>query len=41
MIRYITSTAESWEISSLTHKLSVILEHLHRQLTICKDLIGE
>ncbi|KAK6160296.1 hypothetical protein DH2020_003677 [Rehmannia glutinosa] len=37
---YITSTAESWEILSLAHKLSVILEHLQRQLGICKDLIG-
>ncbi|KAK6160344.1 hypothetical protein DH2020_003725 [Rehmannia glutinosa] len=38
---YITSTAESWEILSLAHKLSVILEHLQRQLGICKDLIGK
>ncbi|KAI3467621.1 hypothetical protein Pfo_024284 [Paulownia fortunei] len=36
---YISSTAESWEILSLAHKLSVILEHLQRQLAICKDLI--
>lgn len=36
-----TSTAESWEILSLAHKLSVILEHLQRQLAVCKGLIGE
>ncbi|XP_073304456.1 protein SIEVE ELEMENT OCCLUSION B-like [Primulina huaijiensis] len=36
---YISSTAESWEISSLAHKLSVMLEHLQKQLQICKELI--
>ncbi|KAG8383252.1 hypothetical protein BUALT_Bualt05G0165100 [Buddleja alternifolia] len=36
---YINSTIESWEISSLAHKLSVIMEHLQNQLMICKDLI--
>ncbi|KAG8366001.1 hypothetical protein BUALT_Bualt17G0030700 [Buddleja alternifolia] len=36
---YITSTSESWEILSLAHKLSVIMEHLQRQLALCKDLI--
>lgn len=41
MIRYITSTAESWEILSLGHKLSVILDHLRDQLAVCKGLVGE
>ncbi|KAH6771214.1 hypothetical protein C2S52_016017 [Perilla frutescens var. hirtella] len=36
---YITSTAESWEILSLGHKLSVILEHLREQLAVCKGLV--
>ncbi|GFQ00688.1 hypothetical protein PHJA_002212700 [Phtheirospermum japonicum] len=36
---YITSTAESWEILSLAHKLSVIMEHLQKQLVICKRII--
>ncbi|KAG6383702.1 hypothetical protein SASPL_156533 [Salvia splendens] len=36
---YITSTAESWEILSLAHKLSVILEHLRDQLAVCKGLV--
>lgn len=36
---YITSTAESWEILSLAHKLSVILEHLRDQLAVCKRLV--
>ncbi|XP_073299838.1 protein SIEVE ELEMENT OCCLUSION B-like [Primulina huaijiensis] len=36
---YISSTAESWEISSLAHKLSVMMEHLQKQLQICKGLI--
>ncbi|KAK4399670.1 protein SIEVE ELEMENT OCCLUSION B [Sesamum angolense] len=36
---YVTSTAESWEIQNLAHKLSVILEHLQDQLKRCKDLI--
>ncbi|XP_073039011.1 protein SIEVE ELEMENT OCCLUSION B-like [Primulina eburnea] len=36
---YISSTAESWEISSLAYKLSVMLEHLQKLLQICKELI--
>ncbi|PIN09356.1 hypothetical protein CDL12_18058 [Handroanthus impetiginosus] len=36
---YITSTAESWEVLSLAHKLSVILEHLQKQLATCRKLI--
>ncbi|XP_073295207.1 protein SIEVE ELEMENT OCCLUSION B-like [Primulina huaijiensis] len=36
---YLTSTAESWEILNMAHKLSVMLEHLQTQLKICKDLI--
>ncbi|KAK6116563.1 hypothetical protein DH2020_049669 [Rehmannia glutinosa] len=36
---YMTSTAESWEILNLAHKLSVILEHLQNQLRTCKDMI--
>ncbi|KAL0297041.1 UNVERIFIED_CONTAM: protein SIEVE ELEMENT OCCLUSION B [Sesamum radiatum] len=36
---YVTSTAESWEIQNLAHKLSVILDHLQDQLKRCKDLI--
>ncbi|KAL3649824.1 hypothetical protein CASFOL_006227 [Castilleja foliolosa] len=35
----INSTAESWEILSLVHKLSVIMEHLQKQLAICKRII--
>ncbi|KAL7149182.1 hypothetical protein ABFS83_05G022600 [Erythranthe nasuta] len=37
--RYITSTAESWEISSLAHKLSIILEHLQTQFKNCRDFV--
>ncbi|XP_073144060.1 protein SIEVE ELEMENT OCCLUSION B-like [Henckelia pumila] len=36
---YLTSTAESWEILNMAHKLSVMFEHLQTQLKICKDLI--
>ncbi|KZV40025.1 hypothetical protein F511_12420 [Dorcoceras hygrometricum] len=38
---YLTSTTESWDILNMAHKLSVMLEHLQRQLKICKDIIGE
>ncbi|PIM97878.1 Ferredoxin--NADP(+) reductase [Handroanthus impetiginosus] len=41
LTRYITSTAESWEVLSLAHKLSVILEHLQKQLATCRKLIGK
>ncbi|PIN26405.1 hypothetical protein CDL12_00840 [Handroanthus impetiginosus] len=37
---YITSTAESWEILGLAHKLSVIMDHLQTQLRICRELIA-
>ncbi|EPS71838.1 hypothetical protein M569_02915, partial [Genlisea aurea] len=37
----ISSPAESWEIRNLAHKLSVILEHLHKQLRVCKELIDQ
>ncbi|XP_051149411.1 protein SIEVE ELEMENT OCCLUSION B-like isoform X2 [Andrographis paniculata] len=36
---YLSSTAESWEILSLTHKLQVIMEHLQTQLRLCKGLV--
>ncbi|KAL3835626.1 hypothetical protein ACJIZ3_010362 [Penstemon smallii] len=36
---YMTSTSESMEILGLAHRLSVILDHLQKQLAVCKDLI--
>ncbi|KAF8399816.1 hypothetical protein HHK36_015687 [Tetracentron sinense] len=38
---YITSTTESWELSSLAHKLSNIQGLLMKQLTICYQHIDE
>ncbi|GER55995.1 sieve element occlusion b [Striga asiatica] len=38
---YMTSTAESWEILNLAHKLSVIFEHLQNQLRRCSETINK
>ncbi|XP_021299174.1 protein SIEVE ELEMENT OCCLUSION B [Herrania umbratica] len=35
------STAESWELSSLAHKLKNIYEHLKQQLSLCNKYIDE
>ncbi|XP_073059229.1 protein SIEVE ELEMENT OCCLUSION B-like [Primulina eburnea] len=36
---YLTSNSESWDILNMAYKLSVMLDHLQKQLKICKDLI--
>ncbi|XP_051116216.1 protein SIEVE ELEMENT OCCLUSION B-like [Andrographis paniculata] len=38
---YMSATAESWEILSLTHKLEVISAHLKKQLAICLGLVDK
>ncbi|KAK0573206.1 hypothetical protein LWI29_004332 [Acer saccharum] len=38
---YIVSTAESWELSSLAHKVNSIHTHLKNQLTLCYKIIDE
>ncbi|XP_052180696.1 protein SIEVE ELEMENT OCCLUSION B-like [Diospyros lotus] len=38
---HITSTTEAWELSSLTHKVNNIHEHLNKQLFICHQYIDE
>lgn len=38
---YISSTSESWEISSLAHKLANILDHLSKVLNLCRQKIEE
>ncbi|XP_059316348.1 protein SIEVE ELEMENT OCCLUSION B-like [Lycium ferocissimum] len=38
---YISSTSESWEISSLAHKLANILDHLRKVLNLCYQKIEE
>ncbi|KAH0669164.1 hypothetical protein KY285_023323 [Solanum tuberosum] len=37
----ISSTSESWELSSLTHKLANILDHLRKVLNLCHQKIEE
>jgi hypothetical protein len=39
--RYIASTTEAWELSSLAHKVNNIHSHLMKQLTLCLQHIGE
>ncbi|TYI34477.1 hypothetical protein ES332_A03G012100v1 [Gossypium tomentosum] len=39
--RFTTSTSEAWELSSLTHKVSSIHEHLQSQLCLCYERIDE
>lgn len=39
--RYTSWTTESWELSTLAHKVSSIHEHLIQQLIICHQHIGE
>lgn len=41
MIRYISSTTEAWELSSLAHKINNIYGHLIKQLTMCQQQIGQ
>ncbi|KAI9173833.1 hypothetical protein LWI28_007291 [Acer negundo] len=38
---YIASTTEAWELSSLAHKVSSILDHLKKQITLCHQHIDE
>ncbi|KAI4387726.1 hypothetical protein MLD38_000136 [Melastoma candidum] len=38
---YNISTTESWEMSTLAHKLKNILEHLKKQISICYEHIEE
>ncbi|CAA0837873.1 Protein SIEVE ELEMENT OCCLUSION B [Striga hermonthica] len=38
---YMTSTAESWEIMNLAHKLLVIFEHLQNQLRKCIETMNK
>ncbi|XP_057970955.1 protein SIEVE ELEMENT OCCLUSION B-like [Malania oleifera] len=38
---YITSTTETWELSSLGHKVSNIHDHLKNQLALCHQHIAE
>ncbi|TXG56162.1 hypothetical protein EZV62_017475 [Acer yangbiense] len=38
---YIVSTAESWELSSLAHKVNSIHTHLKNQLNLCYKIIDE
>ncbi|XP_020215868.1 protein SIEVE ELEMENT OCCLUSION B [Cajanus cajan] len=38
---YVISTLESWELSSLAHKLDNINSHLRKQLVICQQLLDE
>ncbi|KAA8529235.1 hypothetical protein F0562_033966 [Nyssa sinensis] len=38
---YVASTVETWELSSLAHKINNILEHLKKQLAICYQYIEE
>jgi len=35
-----TSTIETWELSSLTQKLDSMNGHLHNQLAICRQRLG-
>lgn len=35
-----TSTIETWELSSLTHKLENMNGHLQKLLTICRQHLG-
>lgn len=38
---YMTSTTESWELSSLVHKLDNINSHLRKQLTLCHQHLDD
>ncbi|CAN4123287.1 unnamed protein product [Withania somnifera] len=38
---HISSTSESWEISSLAHKLANIMDHLREVLNLCQQKIEE
>ena len=38
--RYISATAESWELSNWTHKLKTISDHLRQTLSNLYRLIG-
>ncbi|XP_004504145.1 protein SIEVE ELEMENT OCCLUSION B-like isoform X2 [Cicer arietinum] len=38
---YMTSTIETWELSSLTHKLDNMNDHLQKQLTICHQHLDD
>ncbi|KAF5457319.1 hypothetical protein F2P56_021429 [Juglans regia] len=38
---FVVSTTEAWELSTLTHKLRTIRDHLKKQLEICNQYIEE
>ncbi|XAR58240.1 hypothetical protein NMG60_11026655 [Bertholletia excelsa] len=38
---YVASTMETWELTTLAHKINTILEHLRKQLSICHKLIED
>ncbi|KAG4391382.1 hypothetical protein JHK82_013230 [Glycine max] len=38
---YLTSTTETWELSSLAHKLDNINTHLRMQLTLCPQYLDD
>ncbi|XP_042976815.1 protein SIEVE ELEMENT OCCLUSION B-like [Carya illinoinensis] len=38
---FVASTTEAWELSTLTHKLRTIRDHLKKQLEICNQYIEE
>lgn len=38
---YMTSTTETWELSSLAHKLDNINSHLRKQLTVCRQHLDD
>ena len=39
--RFALSTSEAWELSTLTHKLKTILEHLKKKMEECIRYIGK
>ena len=39
--RFALSTSEAWDLSTLTHKLKTILEHLKKQMEECVRYIGK
>ncbi|KAJ6424003.1 hypothetical protein OIU84_024889 [Salix udensis] len=39
--KFSISTTSEWELSTLAHKLSNILEHLRKQLDVCNEYIDE
>ena len=39
--RFAFSPSEAWELSTLTHKLKTILEHLKKKMEECNRYIGK